>query len=69
MGADRYDLATRMSEAWVAFARSGNPNHSGIPRWHPWNPTDWPTMVFNRDVVAMNDPWGDERRALAGVRR
>jgi para-nitrobenzyl esterase len=69
MGADRYDLATRMSEAWVAFARSGNPNHSGIPRWNPWNPTDWPTMVFNRDVVAMNDPWGDERRALAGVRR
>lgn len=69
MGADRYDLATRMSEAWVAFARSGNPNHSGIPRWNPWNPTDWPTMVFNGEAVAINDPWGDERRALAGLRR
>ena len=69
MGTDRYDLATRMSEAFVAFARSGNPNHSRIPRWDPWNPADWPTMVFNREVVAMNDPWGDERRALAGVRR
>ena len=69
MGADRYDLATRMSESWVAFARSGNPNHSGIPQWNPWNPADWPTMVFNRDVVAMNDPWGNERRALAGLRR
>ena len=69
MGADRYDLATRMSESWVAFARSGNPNHSGLPRWSPWNPTDWPTMVFNREAVAMNDPWGDERRALAGLRR
>jgi para-nitrobenzyl esterase len=68
-GADRYDLATRMSESWVAFARSGNPNHSGIPQWNPWNPTDWPTMVFNRDTVAMNDPWGEERRALAGARR
>jgi para-nitrobenzyl esterase len=69
MGADRYGLATRMSEAWVAFARSGNPNHSGIPRWNPWNPTDWPTMVFNRDAVAIDDPWGAERRALAGLRR
>jgi para-nitrobenzyl esterase len=69
MGADRYDLATRMSEAWVAFARNGDPNHSGIPRWNRWNPTDWPTMVFNREAVGMNDPWGDERRALAGLRR
>jgi len=68
-GADRYDLATRMSESWVAFARSGNPNHSGIPHWNPWNPTDWPTMVFNREAAAMNDPWGDERRALAALRR
>jgi para-nitrobenzyl esterase len=68
-GQDRYDLATRMSESWVAFARNGNPNHSGIPQWNPWNPTDWPTMVFNREVVATNDPWGEERRALAALRR
>ena len=22
-----------MSSAWVAFARTGNPNHAGIPSW------------------------------------
>ena len=67
-GADRYELATNLSKAWVAFARSGNPNHSGIPHWNPWNPADWPTMVFNRETEAVNDPWGEERRALAEVR-
>ena len=67
-GADRDELATNMSEAWVAFARSGDPNHRGMPRWNPWNPTEWPTMVFNREIAAMNDPWGEERRALEGIR-
>ncbi len=65
-GRDRYELAKNMSEAWVAFARTGNPNHAGIPRWEPWNPERWPTMVFNTETRAVNDPWGDERRAVAG---
>ena len=30
-GEDRYALAERMSSAWAAFARSGNPNHAGLP--------------------------------------
>ena len=29
-GADRQPLADRMSRAWVAFARSGDPNHAGV---------------------------------------
>ena len=67
-GRERYELAKNMSEAWVAFARTGNPNHSGLPRWAPWNPEQWPTMVFNTETRAVNDPWGEERRALAGRR-
>jgi len=68
MGPERYELAEKMSNAWVAFARSGNPNHSGIPRWEQWNPMQWPTMVFNAETRAVNDPWGDERRAMAAAR-
>jgi para-nitrobenzyl esterase len=67
-GRERYELAQKMSDAWVAFARTGNPNHSGIPKWDPWNPTAWPTMVFDKEIKAMNDPWGEERRALAAAR-
>jgi para-nitrobenzyl esterase len=67
-GEERYQLARQMSGAWVAFARTGNPNHSGIPKWDAWEPRRWTTMVFDRETVARDDPWGDERRALAAVR-
>jgi para-nitrobenzyl esterase len=65
---ERYELARKMSSAWVAFARTGNPNHASLPYWEPWNPTRWPTMVFGREVRAVDDPWGDERRAMAAAR-
>jgi para-nitrobenzyl esterase len=68
MGEERYELARKMSAAWVAFARTGNPNHDDIPRWEPWNPTRWPTMMFGREVRAVDDPWGAERRAMAAAR-
>ena len=57
-----------MSEAWVAFARTGNPNHRGIPQWAAWDPRRWATMVFDRETAAIDDPWGEERRALAAAR-
>ena len=63
-GADRYALATAMSEAWVSFARTGNPSHAGITAWVPFHPTTWPTMVFGSQVALVNDPHGEERRAL-----
>ena len=68
MGDERYELARKMSGAWAAFARAGNPNHGGIPHWEPWNPTRWPTMLFGRDVRAIEDPWGHERRAMGAAR-
>jgi len=67
-GTDRYALAAAMSDAWVAFARSGNPNHAGIPSWTPYEPTAWPTMVFGPQVALINDPHGEERRAIEAVR-
>jgi len=67
-GSDRAAIATAMSSAWVAFARTGNPNHSGIPRWAAFNPTTWPTMVFGSRTRAENDPWGAERKAMADAR-
>ena len=68
MGADRYPLARDMSAAWVAFARTGNPNHGGIPQWDAWTPARWTTMVFDQATTAVDDPWGEERRAIARAR-
>ena len=67
-GPERAALAANVSAAWVAFARTGNPNHAGIPKWDPWTPARWSTMVFNREPRAVDDPWGEERREWRRLR-
>jgi para-nitrobenzyl esterase len=65
---DRIELAHDMGAAWVAFARSGNPSHPGIPRWQPFTNASRETMVFNNETRLVNDPWGEERRAMQTIR-
>ncbi len=67
-GQDRYALADQMSAAWAAFARTGNPNHPGLPMWKPFTTGERATMVFDRECRLENDPYGDERRMLATIR-
>jgi para-nitrobenzyl esterase len=43
---DAYMLADKMSQAWINFARLGNPNHKGLPTWPAYNPSKTPTMHF-----------------------
>ncbi len=58
----RGDLAARMSEAWIAFARSGSPNHAAIPAWPAYTMEERKTMIFDRDVSLVEaDPCGEER--------
>ena len=66
-GRDRYALATAMSSAWVAFARTGNPSTRSLA-WPVFDPTRRATMVFGADTRVVNDPYGDERRAMADAR-
>lgn len=54
-GQDALNLASRMSRAWVAFARHGDPNHSGLPRW-PRFDASRPTMVFDDVCRVRHDP-------------
>ena len=42
-------LADKMSEAWIHFAATGDPNHAGIPRWKPFDPATNGTMVFDNE--------------------
>src|SRR6185295_18268808 len=46
-GADRQALADKMSRAWVAFARGGDPSHAGLPRWEPFTASERSTMMLN----------------------
>jgi len=64
----RYALAHKMSAAFAAFARSGNPNHADLPMWPAFNARTYPTMIFGNDTKVMNDPNREERLALKAIR-
>jgi para-nitrobenzyl esterase len=67
-GQERYALAHKMSAAWAAFARTGNPNHPDLPQWPAFNTTDRPTMILGNECKVVNDPNREERLALKAVR-
>ena len=48
-------LAKAMHRAWVAFARSGDPNHDGLPPWRPYDATRRTTMRFDRISGPVDD--------------
>jgi para-nitrobenzyl esterase len=61
---DALALAAQVSGAWVHFARHGNPNHAGLPRWAPYTPDRRATMVFDTRCEARSDPEGEGRRLM-----
>ncbi|HLG57683.1 MAG TPA: carboxylesterase family protein [Vicinamibacterales bacterium] len=65
---ERYALAHKMSAAFAAFARSGNPIHADLPNWPAFNTRAYPTMVFGNECKVANDPNREERLALKAVR-
>lgn len=59
--------ADAMSDALIAFARTGNPNHAGIPDWKPYALPDRPTMIFDAQSSLVHDPRGEERKLFEAV--
>jgi len=68
-GKELQPLADKMSAAWVAFARNGNPNHKGLPNWPKFNLDQKPTMVFNSECKLVNNPYGEEKAVIADATR
>jgi para-nitrobenzyl esterase len=66
-GPEPQHMADQMSAAWIAFARSGNPNVGAIPAWPPFSTAQRATMVFNTTSRVVNDFRGDERTLLAAL--
>jgi para-nitrobenzyl esterase len=64
-GPELQPLADKVSGAWVAFARTGNPNHPGIPKWSAYNATARPSMYIDNEWKMVNDPDREERMAMA----
>ena len=48
---EAYKVADAVSDAWIAFIKTGDPNCKSLPKWEPFNPEEKPTMVFDNVSV------------------
>jgi para-nitrobenzyl esterase len=64
---DKYQLATAVSEAWIAFARDGNPSHPGIPHWPSYTIDNRATMILDVPCRVEIDPYREELDAWKGM--
>ncbi|QOY87918.1 carboxylesterase/lipase family protein [Paludibaculum fermentans] len=64
-GAAARALAEKVSDAWVRFARSGNPNHGGLPEWPAFALEKGATMVFDNSCAVVHDLDREELGVLA----
>ena len=48
-GEEAVALADKMSQAWINFARTGNPNTEDLPQWPEYNPEEGAMMIFDNN--------------------
>lgn len=64
-GPDASALGANVSDAWIEFARTGNPSHAGIPRWTAFSADTVPTMIFDNRTELVLNPDGGEQKSIA----
>jgi para-nitrobenzyl esterase len=60
-------MADIMSETFIKFAKTGNPNNKSIPNWKPYTMAKRETMIFDVPPRLENDPRGEERKIFEKV--
>jgi len=55
-GPELQPLADKVSGAWTAFARTGNPSAPGTPKWLAYTANERATMIINKEWKLVNDP-------------
>jgi len=60
-------LAERTMDAWLSFARTGQPGHAGLPAWPGYDAQRRATLELGRDCRLHEDLLGAERRLWDGV--
>ena len=58
-GTEVETLSTQMQQAWLSFARSGDPAQGGL-EWPRWDPAGRSTMVFGHRSAAVDGPRNEE---------
>jgi para-nitrobenzyl esterase len=63
-GSRAIELARRMSDTWVQFARTGDPNHAGLQKWSSYTPERMTTMIFDTHCQAQDAPDRQEQATI-----
>lgn len=63
-GPDARALGAKMSQAWIEFAKKGDPNHRGLPHWAPVSADKLPTMIFDDVCEAKEYPDRSEQKVM-----
>jgi para-nitrobenzyl esterase len=63
-GEEAMALADKVSDAWIAFARSGDPNTPKLPHWPAYDSKERATMVINNVSKVVSDPLREQRIAM-----
>ncbi|HEY7271081.1 MAG TPA: carboxylesterase/lipase family protein, partial [Dehalococcoidia bacterium] len=60
-GPEARALSEKMQDAWLAFARSGNPNTTSLPAWDRYDAAGRRTLVLDRRCDVVSAPQEPER--------
>ena len=66
-GPDAYWMAEQISEAYIAFAKTGNPNNPKLPHWPAYDLKNRATMCFDKVSKVVNDPRSEPRKMFSQV--
>ncbi|MEZ5557712.1 MAG: carboxylesterase/lipase family protein [Pseudomonadales bacterium] len=66
VGETQQHIADMMSESWIAFARSGDPNNGQLPHWAPYDARTRAMMVIDSTPRLADDPRAPYLALLGG---
>jgi para-nitrobenzyl esterase len=60
-------LADTMQNAWIAFAKTGDPNNGSMPNWPTYDQRTRATMILDVNASVQDDPYSADRVLWDGI--